>query len=82
MLSSHLDLNFVEDNASYFSRGPGYDALPGRLPGPIRSYQQISHGFEEVSVRFFSSSTDGPTLHDALTCEVMLWHSLQIPRVV
>jgi hypothetical protein len=77
MLSSHLDLDFVE--VSYSSRGPGYDALPGRLPGPIISHQHISHEFEEFSVRSLSSQ---PTLHDALTCDVMLWQSLQMPRVV
>jgi hypothetical protein len=66
MPSSHIDLNFVVSYAP--SSGPGYGALPGRLPGPISSYQQSSYDFRR--------------LHDALTREVILWHSLQMPRVV
>jgi hypothetical protein len=70
--SEHLDLNFVlAENSSKedgIAVGPGYVELPGRSPSPIISYQHMS---------YFSCE-----LHDAFTCEVMLLHSLQTPRVV
>lgn len=48
--------------------GPGYDEFPGRSPGPMSSYQHMSHW--------------SFVLHVAFTFDVMLLHSLQTPRVV
>ena len=68
----HLDWNSVVleklSKEVGLSFGPGYVELPGRSPGPMSSYQQMS----------YSSSV----LHVAFTFDVMLLHSLQTPRVV
>lgn len=70
--SEHFDWNSVlaenSPKPDGMAFGPGYDELPGRSPGPISSYQHMSH------LSF--------VLHVAFTFDVILLHSLQTPRVV